>query len=46
VLVPWRTGLAIKLIVLASTSLLGTLIAAELLGRTEITRRAFGLYEA
>jgi peptidoglycan/LPS O-acetylase OafA/YrhL len=45
VVVRWQVGVPIKLIVLASTSLVGTLIAAELLGRTELTRRAFGLGE-
>ena len=43
VVVHWNAGLAIKLLAVASASLLGTLIGAELLGRTEITRRAFGL---
>ena len=43
VVVHWNAGLPIKLMAVASASLLGTLIGAELLGRTEITRRAFGV---
>ncbi|HEY7234778.1 MAG TPA: acyltransferase [Gemmatimonadaceae bacterium] len=43
VVVGWRAGVAVKLIVLAVASFLGTLIGGELLGRSEVMRRAFGL---
>lgn len=46
VVVRWQIGLPVKLIALAATALLGTLIGGELLGRMEITQRAFGLSPA
>jgi hypothetical protein len=46
VLVGWHLGVPVKLLLLASASLLGTLIGAELLARIEVTRRVFGLSRA
>lgn len=46
VVVGWNVGLTVKFVVLLATSLIGTLVAAELLRRTEVTRWAFGLRQA
>ena len=43
VVVQWNAGLPIKLLALTAASLVATLIGAELLGRTAVTRRALGL---
>lgn len=46
VVVGWKVGLTVKFVVLLATSLMGTLVVAELLRRTKVTRWAFGLRQA